>query len=228
MDSVLLNCFPFQIDLDQLFKNLHMEKESKRARKVMDLVDAAHEIGRPKALYRACYLDSKGDNHVVIDGIKFTSRVLRVNLEDTYRVFPYLVTSGTELEEWSESVTDMFDSYCADVIKELAMGCARKKLMAHLDQEYGLKNSASMNPGSLADWPLKEQKNLFALLGDTEKLVGVKLTSSFLMVPIKTVSGIRFPKEGTYENCQLCSREVCPGRKAPYDKNLYDKKYKLT
>jgi hypothetical protein len=47
------------------------------------------------------------------------------------------------------------------------------------------------------------------------------------MLPIKTVSGIRFPKEGTYENCQLCPRQKCPGRKALYDEGLYQRKYQL-
>jgi hypothetical protein len=84
-----------------------------------------------------------------------------------------------------------------------------------------------MNPGSLAEWPIGEQKLLFGLLGKVEELIGVQLTDSFLMLPIKTVSGIRFPKEGTYENCQLCPRQKCPGRKARYDEGLYQRKYQL-
>ena len=82
-----------------------------------------------------------------------------------------------------------------------------------------------MSPGSLADWPINEQKPLFELLGDVEKLVGVNLTDSFLMSPIKTVSGFRFSKESDYVSCQLCPREKCPGRKAPYEPNLYATKY---
>ena len=36
------------------------------------------------------------EDSVVVDGITFKSRVLRVNLEQTHRVFPYLATCGTE------------------------------------------------------------------------------------------------------------------------------------
>jgi len=38
-----------------------------------------------------------------------------------------------------------------------------------------------MNPGSLEDWPLTEQRVLFALLGDPQAAIGVRLTDSLLM-----------------------------------------------
>jgi len=47
------------------------------------------------------------------------------------------------------------------------------------------------------------------------------------MVPVKSVSGILFPTEESFASCQLCPREVCPGRRAPYDPDLYDAKYRL-
>ena len=83
-----------------------------------------------------------------------------------------------------------------------------------------------MSPGSLADWPLQEQRQLFTILGNTWDTVGVRLTDSLLMVPIKSVSGIRFPTESSFESCQLCPRAQCPGRRAPYDAGLYDLKYR--
>ena len=98
----------------------------------------------------------------------------------------------------------------------------------HMDQRYRLGNASTMSPGRLADWPMAEQRNLFALLGDTEEAIGVRLTDSLLMVPTKSVSGIRFPTQESFESCQLCPRERCPGRLAPYDEALYDKKYGLS
>ncbi|MDD4753513.1 MAG: vitamin B12 dependent-methionine synthase activation domain-containing protein [Desulfitobacteriaceae bacterium] len=227
MSTVILDRIPFEIDMALLSKNLHIKEGSDPAARVERLVESAKAVARPKAVYKVAYVESKDDDSVVVDGTKFTSRVLRVNLEDTYRVFPYVVTSGTEIEEWSQSITDIFDNYCADAIKEMIMRSARHHVFAEIDEKYGLAHAAVMNPGSLADWPIKEQKNLFALLGDTKESIGVQLTDSFLMLPIKTVSGMRFPKKGTYENCQLCPRKDCPGRKAPYDKDLYNEKYKM-
>ena len=46
------------------------------------------------------------------------------------------------------------------------------------------------------------------------------------MKPIKSVSGIWFPTEESFESCRLCPREQCRGRRTPYDKNLFDRKYR--
>jgi hypothetical protein len=45
------------------------------------------------------------------------------------------------------------------------------------------------------------------------------------MLPTKSVSGIFFPTETSYENCQLCPRENCPNRRAEYNKAL-EEQYK--
>jgi hypothetical protein len=86
---------------------------------------------------------------------------------------------------------------------------------------------STMNPGSLADWPLAQQRVLFALLGNTEAAIGVSLTPSLLMTPTKSVSGIAFPTEGSFASCQLCPRKACPNRRAPYDPGLKERKYGL-
>jgi hypothetical protein len=163
---------------------------------------------------------------VVVDGVTLKSRVLQVNLEKAHRVFPFLVTCGTELEAWSNSMDDVLKKYWSDAVKHMALGAARKALDKHLVGHYELGMTAVMNPGSLADWPIQEQAKLFAILGDTQAAIGVQLTDSFLMVPTKSVSGIRFPTEVSFKNCQLCPRDKCPGRAAPYDKDLYDRKYR--
>jgi hypothetical protein len=84
-----------------------------------------------------------------------------------------------------------------------------------------------LSPGSLSDWPIQEERPLFAILDNTRDLIGVHLTEGLMMVPTKSVSGILFPTEINFVSCQLCPREVCPGRKATYDKDLYDRKYRL-
>ena len=84
-----------------------------------------------------------------------------------------------------------------------------------------------MAPGSgSADiWPITQQKQLFSIFGNVEDLIGVKLTDKYLMIPIKSGSGIFFQTETTFETCQLCPREACIRRKATYDPDLV-RKYK--
>ena len=82
-----------------------------------------------------------------------------------------------------------------------------------------------MNPGSLEDWSIYEQKKLFALLGEGVSSIGVSLLDSMVMYPDKSESGIFFEKEKKFINCQLCSVERCLSRSAPLDKGLYEREY---
>lgn len=222
---VCLTDIPFKLDIPALLKKLridgHPEYEGRAAR----LAEEAVPLARPKAMYTVSYIDAKGEDTVVVDGVTLTSRVLRVNLEHVHRVFPFVVTCGMELAEWSKPITDMLERFWADEIMEAALRSAFDALGEHLANTHDLGHTASMNPGSLKDWPLEQQPLLFKLLGDVPERVGVRLTESLIMVPVKSVSGLRFPTESSFENCQLCPRDRCPGRRAPYDPNLYHARY---
>ena len=37
------------------------------------------------------------------------------------------------------------------------------------------------------------------------------------MIPNKTVSGLLFPTEEDFHTCQVCHRDPCPNRRAPFD-----------
>ncbi|HUX75308.1 MAG TPA: vitamin B12 dependent-methionine synthase activation domain-containing protein [Anaerolineae bacterium] len=227
MDAVVLDDIPFRIDLGLLMKKLHVREGHTYTDDVERLADEAQAIARPKALYKVAYIESRDDNAVVIDGITMNSRVLRVNLEQAHRVFPYVVTCGMELQEWADSIDDVLRRFWAETINEMALRVAIQVLNKHLAERYRPGRTSAMSPGSLGEWPIQAQRPLFALLGDPEEAIGVRLTDSLLMVPVKSVSGIRFPTEESFESCQLCPREGCPGRRAPYDKDLYDRKYRL-
>ena len=222
----LLPNIPFTIDPGVLQKRTRVQANSDYSRELERLVARAQEIARPKAIYKVAFIEERKDDRVVIDGISFHSRVLSVNLENAHRVFAYVATCGIELHEWGRSLPDLLAQFWAEKIQEMALGQASQYLIAHIDQHYQPGSTATMNPGSLADWPLKAQRNLFALLDNRNDEISVSLSDSFLMTPTKSVSGIRFPTEYDFKNCQLCPRPGCPGRRAPYDQELYDKRYK--
>ncbi|MGC8811253.1 MAG: vitamin B12 dependent-methionine synthase activation domain-containing protein [bacterium] len=196
--------------------------------RLKSLLAEAQTIGRPKGFYKVAYIQEKKDDRVLVEGITFTSRVLRVNVEKAHRIFPYIATCGEELEEWSKKFEDFLDKYLADAIKEKALRLALDFLYKDLVNRFQPGKLSRMNPGSLPDWPLPEQVPLFTLLGEGPSAIGVKLNESFLMMPIKSVSGIWFPTEENFESCRLCPRENCPGRRAAYVPGLYDQKYGLS
>lgn len=225
MNATRLDDIPFQIDGDTLARSLHIEGQPHYLERFTHLANAARAVARPKALYGVAYIESKGRDHVVIDGVTLTSRVLRVNLEEAHRVFPFVATCGAELEAWARSIDDMLERFWADTIMEGVLRAAIEGMEAHLAQHLQPGQTAAMNPGSLEDWPLEQQRGLFQLLGNPCEAIGVELTENCLMVPIKSVSGLRFPLDLKYENCQLCPRGPCPGRRAPYDPDLYARRY---
>lgn len=217
--------FPFALDIPDLLGKLRIAARPEYAQRCERLAREAVGIGRPRAAYGLAYIESKGEDSVVIDAIPFTSRILRVNLEAVHRVFPFLITCGRELDEWSKAHTDMLERFWADAIMEEALRGALDALNAELAARYKLGQTGMMNPGSLTDWPLEQQRPLFDLLGEASTRIGVQLTDSFLMAPVKSVSGILFQTETKFENCQLCPRETCPNRRAKYDPALFEKQY---
>jgi len=224
-NDIILEPIPFEPDLNALMRKLRVKAGSTYADELKRLVREAQSIARPKALYKTAFIEARSDDYVVIDGTRLSSRVLRVNLDHAHRTFPYVATCGVELDAWSDSIDDIVHQYWADIIKEQALRTALHALQGHLAEHYQLGRTASMSPGSLENWPIQEQRPLFTILGNTREAIGVELTDSFLMIPTKSVSGIRFPTEESFESCQLCPRENCPGRRAPYEPALYEERY---
>jgi hypothetical protein len=182
-------------------------------------------IAKPKALYKESYIGKRGNNVVEIDGVEFKSSILLQNLENAEKVFPYVVTAGRELEVVEISKEDMMKVFLYDAVKELILERAFGFFEDYLKHNYALGLVSHMNPGSLNDWPVSQQKQLFQLFGDVEALVGVRLTPSYLMDPIKSVSGIHFPAEISFQSCMLCKRASCPKRRSPYDPEM-EKRYR--
>jgi hypothetical protein len=226
MERVVLDPLEYRIDRPFLLAGLRLKEGSGHAEKIERLIQEAETVAHPRAIYRMAFIESRGDQHVVAEGIRFKSRVLKVNLDNLHRFFAYVVTSGCELDAWANAKTDILKRFWADAINEAVVNSARSFLDRHLQERYGLAKAARMSPGSLTDWPLEEQRVLFELLGDTRKTIGVELTESLLMVPTKSVSGLVFTNEEGFASCQLCPREGCPGRRFPHDPGLYDRKYR--
>jgi hypothetical protein len=207
---VILDQITFKPDVKALLGELHIREGSPSARQVEAMLRQAQAIARPKAIYQLALVEHIGNDEVLLDGVKFKSRIVRVNLNEVHRVFVYVATCGREIYNWAMSYDDPLERFWADAIMIAALGDAAEALDTHLRETYEPGSMSSMNPGSLEDWPMSAQIPLFSLLGNVSEAIGVTLTDSLLMVPTKSVSGIYFPTESGYANCQLCPRETCP------------------
>ena len=225
----VLNSIPIELRLEAVIKRMRLRSRSDNILgHIREMLDIARPIAKPKAVFDVAYIENKDGDSMEIGGVEFKSRVLRINLDKVERVFPYVVTCGRELDEIDIPSTDFIKGYFLDQIKETAVVLARQYVEGYLKKRYALGQLSRMAPGAGAgdDWPITQQKELFSLFGGREKveeLIGVRLTDSFLMVPIKSVSGIFFPTEIRFESCQICPREQCIGRRAPYDPEVVKK-----
>jgi hypothetical protein len=207
------------LDTAGLMTRVHVAPDSEDADAFTALVDQAREVARPKVLYAEAFVEGRGDDTIRIDGITFTSRVLRRKLAGVERVFPYVATCGHELDGVALPTGDVLVQFWWDAIKAEVLAAARAHLLAHLTDRFRLGQTARMSPGSGdADvWPIEQQQLLFTLLGGVTPFIDVSLTASCLMIPNKTVSGLLFPTEEDFQTCQVCHRDPCPNRRAPFD-----------
>ncbi|MGD9077956.1 MAG: vitamin B12 dependent-methionine synthase activation domain-containing protein [Desulfobacterales bacterium] len=208
-----------QIDLQEVRKSLRLDRQGD-TQLAQRLIDKAKTLIEPKAAFKLCYIDEKLPDAVIIDGLRLESKVLRKNLDEVERIFPYVISIGEALEQASREMSDLLEAYYLDVIGNIALTAVRKQLHDHLCSKFALKKISFMSPGSLGDWPIESQRQLFQLLPEVEASIGVRLNKSFLMIPTKSVSGIYFQTEVSFFNCQLCQRGKCPGRKARYNEDL--------
>jgi hypothetical protein len=215
----ILNNIPVELKMAEIKRRLHINRDQD-FNLARELVDHSHNLLDAKALYKICYIDQKHEDSVTVGSHSFKSKVLRKNLDAVERIFPYVVTIGPRFEEDVRDCEDILRKYYLDMIGTLAITSALMYLKKYLQSKYALDKVSFMSPGSLADWPIEEQRPLFGLLEDTENTIGVKLTDSLLMLPAKSESGIFFPTETTFLNCQLCPRKECMGRKGPYSEDL--------
>lgn len=212
----IVNQIPVALNPEEIQQKLHI-KHGKQWDQVLQLVKSAGPLIEAQVVYRTCDIEVKYPDGVQLNGIRLTSTVLGKKLEAVERVFPYVLTIGPKLENEAERLGEYLNQYYLDSIGNVALVTARRILEEQLKKKYKLSKMARLGPGSLKAWPIYEQKPLFAIIGDVSSAIGVRLNESFLMIPRKSISGIYFPTEISFEACQLCPRDDCPSRRAPYN-----------
>lgn len=219
----IIKDIPFVLDELLLMQKVHIRPASNDVHEFKGLVDLARETGKPKAVYSEAYVEINEDSEVFLNGIRFSSLMLRTNLSTVEKVFPFIVTCGCEMDQYTWGDDNLLKQYWWDTIKASLLMSAYQYLHQYLEGRYLLRKTSTMSPGSgdIEVWPLEQQRELFQLLGDVQGQIGVILTESCLMIPNKTISGILFPTEKDFRTCQVCHRENCPSRSAPFDQELW-------
>ncbi|HIZ76801.1 MAG TPA: MarR family transcriptional regulator [Firmicutes bacterium] len=222
MKTVFIEDCKFSFSAADVLERMGMPRNHNFGEQIQELMEKAAPIAKPKAFFMEVPIESRTENSVTIGGQTFYSVALAKNLSKVDTVYPFLCTCGKELADYAKTLDDMMSQYAFDAIMEFY----RKQVT--IDLTEALSNhlaeggqTSAVNPGSLVDWPVSEQKKLFAVFGENAEKTGVTLTDSCLMFPVKTVSGIRYATDKAFHNCELCQRKNCPNREAPFNKELY-------
>ena len=187
-----------------------------------EMTDKVRTLAHPRAVYTTARVSCSDRDHVNIDGIKFTSRILNKKICDLETVYPFITTIGKALDEFRAPPGEIWQSFIVDMLKTLVLISAVRFVTEHIMQEFALSEVASMNPGELKDWPIDQQLPLFQIFGGEEKAIGVSVSGGGAMRPLKSRSGIVFEDNTGFVSCRCCNQENCPGRRAPYDPVLVE------
>ncbi len=221
-----LDPFPFAPDIPALERRLAFHLQKSHIKKLLsEMLERALPLIRLRAVYRACRISGSSHDSVEIDGVRFDSVLLRINLARAERVFPFALTCGPEIDQLSSSQTSAAGGYCLETIINSALDAGVNHLQDHLTRQYGLDYLWLLSPGDFQAWPAAQRKPLLDLLSCVEEKIGLSLTSKYAFVPRASRAGIFYYTETEFEACQLCSREPCMGRRAVFNPILAQKQH---
>lgn len=94
----VLDSIPVGLETRDVVERLRLRRENENIRSIVsELLEITRSVARPKAVYKVSFVTDRDADSLRIDGIRFSSHVLRVNLDKIERVFPCVVTCGREL-----------------------------------------------------------------------------------------------------------------------------------
>ncbi|MHC4260788.1 MAG: hypothetical protein ACYSTF_10335 [Planctomycetota bacterium] len=212
---LVLDTIPVQVRLEDVFKQLGYPPEGAVPPATRKKVDA--EIGETQSLIepKAAYLSLDG---VPEKGFELFSAAEGIILA--------LATIGPKVERRAGKFvrTDRAATgLIVDAIGTVAVEQTADLLESKIREDcanFGWKVSRRYAPG-YCGWEMEAQKEIFSHFSDT---LGIKLTSSCLMLPEKSLSFVcLLSREGDFSkvkvgNCKRCRQKDCPYRSEPYKK----------
>lgn len=178
-----------------------------------ELLEEASKRSKPQFLYRLidCTFDG---TEISLERQTFqTARTISTLLRRSKQMAVFVATAGEVFQEWMDEVTasgDMLRLFVLDAIGTCIVEAAGDYMEQVLQTEISsLKHTNRFSPG-YCDWPVSNQHALFSLL--PENPLGIHLTDTALMIPIKSISGFIGIGEDvitkTY-GCHICKKKDC-------------------
>ncbi len=111
---ILVETVPLEFDLESLGCRLRIRPgQTKFMDRLSRLAEEAARVARPKAVARLCGLTILDEEKVQVGEVTFSSPLLRQKMDGLGRAFPYLASEGTELADWSLSLSSSLEQVFA-------------------------------------------------------------------------------------------------------------------
>lgn len=214
----VIDPIPVKIDDAELARKL---KPPKLAEELVCLIEKARPLIEPKAACTTTRV-TKCENDLVYleSGHALRGIVIADMLESGQEIVPYVVTIGPKLEAEIGNEKNLLHSYLLDMIGNNALHNAATYVKSR--EAEGLGNDratvSDFSPGTGTGelFGLEQQKPLFEILHPAAATIGVRLSSSLMMVPRKSESGVLAATRYEYIACAHCSRQRCDSRSTPF------------
>ena len=144
--------------------------------------------------------------------------ILSSLMQGSERFALFAATAGNSFQRYQDELkreNDILKIYATDLIGSCIAEETGDYMERMLEKEIGdLRHTNRYSPG-YCGWHLSAQKEIFRLLGGNP--CDITLSDTFLMIPIKSISGIigigRNVKEKMY-GCYFCELKTCYKRKS--------------
>lgn len=172
---------------------------------------------RPRRVCRIIDAKVVGKSRISIGDKEFqTGGIINSYLEGMTQACLFITTAGAEFEEHQLEVKrsgDILKEFVVDSIGSVVAESCVEEIGKELGRVSSLPHSLPYSPG-YCGWHIKEQVKLFSFFED--KPCGVSLGDSFLMSPVKSVSGFFALGEKLSPmpyRCAICNNVGCFKRK---------------
>lgn len=182
--------YPFSYDMESLDKELHLRGNEAMLNILEAIYKMVEKITRPKAIYFEARITEKMDESVKINGVPFESQLLRGYVNQGDPVFPYIVTVGTELDDYAKTLKDPMKLFMIDEVMNLLVNTGKVFVADRVKEATGWQSVQDYVPGNGEEWSTVEQKRLFDLFASETAKIGVTLGDNYFVLPGRSTIGV--------------------------------------
>jgi len=185
---------------------------------VKRILEAGLSLAKPRALLATVNVEKVDGERVYVEGGHvFEGKILSSRLSAGQPVIVYVITLGERLERAASELAkeSVVKAYVLESVGDYLLLKAREYVKGLVEERLGGAVSSfapGTGRGDLFD--IRQQEVIFRML-EPWKHIGVSLTSSLLMVPRKSSSGIFALSAEDYVACMYCPRK-CESRRRPF------------